>query len=77
MADAAFLLHHTGEGRVGLCHADDGHGLADNAILARLTFDQTVGLYDDIHETFESCVARGQHAHPDTGDDEERHDHQP
>lgn len=66
-----FLLHHTSEGRIGLCHADDGAGLGDNAIIARLTFEQTVGLYDDIHETFETCVDRGWHAHPDTGLDEE------
>lgn len=59
-----FLLHHTAEGRVGLCHADDGADLGDNAIIARLTFHQTVGLYDDINETFETCVARGQHVHP-------------
>lgn len=66
-----FLLHHTHEGRVGLCHQDDGAGLGDNAIIARLTFAQTVGLYDDINESFESCVARGQTAHPDDdGEDE-------
>lgn len=66
-----FLLHHTHEGRVGLCHQDDGAGLGDNAIIARLTFDQVVGLYDDINETFETCAARGEHVHPDDeGEDE-------
>lgn len=60
-----FLLHHTHEGRVGLCHEDDGACLADNAIIARLTFEQAVGLYDDLHETFETCHKRGQVVHPD------------
>lgn len=60
-----FILHFTHEGRIGLCHADDGHGLGDDAIIARLSFQGAVGLYDDLHESFESCAARGQHAHPD------------
>lgn len=65
-----FLLHHTHAGRVGLCHEEDGAELGDNAIIARLTFEQTVGLYDDIHETFETCIARG-HPHPDDGGETE------
>ena len=60
-----FLLHHTHEGRVGLCHEEDGAELGDNAIIARLTFEQTVGLYDDIHETFETCLHRNGQQHPD------------
>lgn len=64
-----FLLHHTREGRPGLCHEDEGGGLDPAVIIARLTFDQTVGLYDDIHETFETCVERGMRHPGDDGDD--------
>lgn len=66
-----FLLHHTHEGRVGLCHEDDGAGLGDEAIIARLTFDQVAGLYDDIHETFQTCLERNGQKHPDDGGETE------
>ena len=39
--------------------------------IARLTFDQVVGLYDDIHETFETCVHRHGRQHPDDGGETE------
>lgn len=66
-----FLLHHTQENRVGLCHEDDGADLGENSIIARLSFEQTVGLYDDIHESFQSCVERGWIKHPDDGGEDE------
>lgn len=70
-----FLLHHTREGRIGLCAQEDDPGLGDNAIIARLSLEQTVGLYDDIHESFESSVRRRGLRHPDDGEgDDEPHD---
>lgn len=65
-----FLLHNTHELRVGLCHEDDGAQLPEDAIIARLSFDQVIGLFDDISETFESCAARGVVFHPEEGDEE-------
>ena len=59
-----FLLHHTHENRIGLCAAEDGQGLGEDAIIARMSLDEVIGLYDDIDESFGSCIARRQMVHP-------------
>ena len=60
-----FLLHYTREGRVGLCHEDDSLVVPETHRICWMSFEQAVGLYDDLHETFETCHKRGQVVHPD------------
>lgn len=53
-----FLLHHTHEGRPGLCASDDPALPGEQQVIATLTFEQTVGLLDDIDETLCDCLRR-------------------
>lgn len=57
--DRRFLLHHTREGRIGLCASDDPVPPATPQVIASLTFDETIGLSDDIDQTLQDCVWRG------------------
>lgn len=67
-----FLLHMTHEGRPGLCHERDAGPVPLERHLCWLDLPQVVGLYDDIHETFQTCVDRGDlHQHPDDGGETE------
>ena len=56
--DRRYLLHHTHEGRPGLCASDDPHPPGEQQVIAALTFDQTIGLLDDIDETLRDCISR-------------------
>lgn len=51
-----FLLHHTHEGRIGLCAEDDPNPPGEDRIIARLSFEDAVGLGDDLHETLTDCI---------------------
>lgn len=53
-----FLLHHTHEDRVGLCASDDPNPPGEQQVIAALSFEQTIGLLDDIDETLADCVRR-------------------
>ena len=56
--DRRFLLHHTHEGRIGLCACDDPVPPDPAQVIATLTFDQTIGLLDDIDQTLTDCIWR-------------------
>lgn len=66
-----FLLHHTKEGRIGLCHEDDGHLLPKTTIICAMPFEHVVGLYDDINESFLSLSERIGQQHPDEGGEDD------
>lgn len=52
-----FLLHHTPD-RIGICAEDDPRPPAGGRIIARLTFEQAIGLMDDMDETLADCLRR-------------------
>jgi len=53
-----FLLHHTAEGRIGICAEDDLHPPVGTQIIASLTFEEATALMDDMDETLTGCLRR-------------------
>jgi len=53
-----FLLHHTREGRPGICADDDPHPPVETQIIASLTFEDATALMDDMDETLADCLRR-------------------
>lgn len=53
-----FLLHHTAEGRIGVCAEDDPHPPVGTQIIASPTFEEATALMDDMDETLADCLRR-------------------
>jgi len=53
-----FLLHHTAEGRIGICADDDPNPPVGTQIIASLTFEEATALMDDMDETLADCLRR-------------------